>query len=315
MSENFKHISVLAEESIRLLEIKPNGIYVDGTLGGGGHSELICERLSAEGRLIGIDRDETALRAAGERLARFGETVKTVHANYADIKGVLKNFDIDKIDGAVLDLGVSSPQLDTAERGFSYNMDARLDMRMDRGQALSAYEVVNEYSEEELSRIIFEYGEERCARKIARRIAEARAKRKIETTTELSELIKSAFPAKMRFADKHPAKRTFQAIRIEVNRELELLEGALRDFAEALKPGGILAVITFHSLEDRIVKRTFADLASGCTCPKEFPICVCGRKPKAEILTRKPIVSGEEELEANMRAHSAKLRAVKRLAD
>ncbi len=315
MSENFKHISVLAEESIRLLEIKPNGIYVDGTLGGGGHSELICEKLSPEGMLVGIDRDETALRAAGARLARFGETVKTVHANYADIKSVLNKFDIAEIDGAVLDLGVSSPQLDTAERGFSYNMEARLDMRMDRGQELSAYEVVNEYSEEELSRIIFEYGEERCARKIARRIAEAREKKKIETTTELSELIKSAFPAKMRFADKHPAKRTFQAIRIEVNRELELLEGALRDFAEALKPGGVLAVITFHSLEDRIVKRTFADLASGCTCPKEFPICVCGRKPKVEILTKKPIVSGAEELEANMRAHSAKLRALRRLAD
>lgn len=315
MKEEFKHISVLASESVKLLEVKPSGIYVDGTLGGGGHSELICRELGDGGCLIGTDRDETAIRAAGERLAVFGDKVKIVHANYADIKTVLKELNIDNIDGAVLDLGVSSPQLDTAERGFSYNMEARLDMRMDRGQALSAYEVVNEYPEEELSRIIFEYGEERNARKIARRIAETREKKKIETTTELSELIKSVFPAKQRFADKHPAKRTFQAIRIEVNKELELLEGAIRDFAEILKPGGVLAIITFHSLEDRIVKRTFAELASGCVCPKEFPVCVCGHKPKAEILTRKPIVSGDEELEHNMRAHSAKLRAIRKLGE
>ena len=313
MSIEFKHISVLLDESIKLLDVKPNGIYVDGTLGGGGHSELICSKLGDGGRLIGIDRDETALRAAGERLARFGDSVSIVHSNYADIKNVLKQLNIEGIDGAVLDLGVSSPQLDDAERGFSYNAEARLDMRMDRGQALSAYEVVNDYSEEELSRIIFEYGEERHARRIARQIAKVRKQRKIETTTELSELIKSVIPAKERFADKHPAKRTFQAIRIEVNNELGLLEGAVRDFTEVLKPGGVLAVITFHSLEDRIVKRTFSDLASDCICPKEFPICVCGRKPQVKILTKKPITSGEEELERNMRAHSAKLRAGKKL--
>ena len=313
MSIEFKHISVLLDESIKLLDVKPNGIYVDGTLGGGGHSELICSKLGDGGRLIGIDRDETALRAAGERLARFGDSVSIVHSNYADIKNVLKQLNIEGIDGAVLDLGVSSPQLDDAERGFSYNAEARLDMRMDRGQALSAYEVVNDYSEEELSRIIFEYGEERHARRIARQIAKVRKRRKIETTTGLSELIKSVIPAKERFADKHPAKRTFQAIRIEVNNELDIIAPTLRALIGAMKSGGVLAVLTFHSLEDRAVKKTFAELAQGCTCPPSFPVCICGNKPKIEILTRKPVLPSAEELAENNRSHSAKLRAARKI--
>lgn len=313
MSEEFKHISVLLEESVEMLDVKPNGIYADGTLGGGGHSELICSKLGDDGVLLGIDRDTTAIAAATERLAEYGGKVKTVHDNFANIKRILKEQEIDGLDGAILDLGVSSPQLDKAERGFSYNADARIDMRMNRDDALSAYEVVNEYSEEELARIIFKYGEERFARQIAREIVRAREGKNIETTFELSELIKRAYPAKARFADKHPAKRTFQAIRIEVNRELELLEGAIRDFVEVLKPGGVLAIISFHSLEDRIVKQTFASLAEGCVCPKDFPICVCGKKPLVKILNRKPVVSGTVELERNMRAHSAKLRAVKKI--
>lgn len=313
MSEEFKHISVLLNESVELLNVKENGIYADGTLGGGGHSELICQKLGEDGVLLGIDRDTSAIAAASERLSRFGARVRTVHDNFVNIKRILKDNGIEGLDGAILDLGVSSPQLDRAERGFSYNADARLDMRMNRDDALSAYEVVNEYSESELSRIIFKYGEERFARQIAREIVKARETGKIETTLELSELIKRAYPKSARFADKHPAKRTFQAIRIEVNRELEPLEGAIRDFVEVLKPGGVLAVITFHSLEDRIVKQTFSGLAEGCVCPKDFPICVCGRKPSVKILSKKPIVSGSEELERNMRAHSAKLRAVKKL--
>ncbi len=313
MSIEFKHISVLLEESVDLLEVKSDGIYADGTLGGGGHSSLICSRLGNDGRLIGIDRDITAIKAAAERLKRFEKKVIIVHNNFADIKNILSNLGVEKIDGAILDLGVSSPQLDTADRGFSYNMDARLDMRMNRDDAVSAYEIVNNYSEAELTRIIFDYGEERFARQIARGIVSERENNSIETTFQLSEVIKGSIPAKARFADKHPAKRTFQAIRIEVNKELEILENAVRDFVEVLKPGGVLSVITFHSLEDRIVKQTFQSLAQGCTCPKDFPVCVCGNKPKVKILTRKPVVSGDAELEMNMRAHSAKLRAVKKI--
>lgn len=313
MSVEFKHISVLLEESVELLDVKPNGIYADGTLGGGGHSTLICSKLGADGRLIGIDRDKTAILAASERLCEFGDRVTIVHNNFSKIKEVLKNLGIDKIDGAILDLGVSSPQLDVAERGFSYNMDARLDMRMNREDTLSAYEVVNGYSETELAKIIFDYGEERFARQIARGIVTAREKGQIETTFQLSEVIKSSIPAKVRFADKHPAKRTFQAIRIEVNNELGILESAIEDFVEVLSPGGVLSVITFHSLEDRIVKQTFQRLAEGCTCPKSFPVCVCGNIPKVKVITRKPIISGSAELENNMRAHSAKLRAVKKI--
>ena len=313
MSIEFKHISVLLEESVDLLDIKPDGIYADGTLGGGGHSSLICSRLGEGGRLIGIDRDMTAIKAAGERLSEFGDRVTIVHNNFANIKEVLKELRIDKIDGAILDLGVSSPQLDTAERGFSYNMDAKLDMRMDRDDVLSAYEVVNEYSEADLAKIIFDYGEERFARQIAKGIVTARETKKIETTFQLTEIIKSSIPTKARFADKHPAKRTFQAIRIEVNNELGILENAIKDFVEVLKPDGVLSVITFHSLEDRIVKQTFQSLAEGCVCPKNFPVCVCGNQPKVKIVTRKPIVSGNAELNMNIRAHSAKLRAVKKI--
>lgn len=313
MSNGFRHISVLLEESVELLDVKSDGVYVDGTLGGGGHSALICSKLGEGGRLIGIDRDRTAIDAASERLREFGDKVTIVHNNYSNIKGVLNNFGIDKIDGAILDLGVSSPQLDTPERGFSYNMDARLDMRMNREEPLSAYEVVNEYSEAELAKIMFEYGEERFSRQIARGIVAAREKGKVETTFELSEIIKASIPAKARFADKHPAKRTFQAIRIEVNNELGILEKAIDDFVELLNPGGVLSIITFHSLEDRIVKQAFQRLASGCICPKNFPVCVCGKTPKVKNMTCKPIISSKAELENNMRAHSAKLRAIKKI--
>ncbi len=313
MSNGFNHISVLLEESVELLEVNPHGIYVDGTLGGGGHAELVCSKLAEDSTFVGIDRDMTAIRAAGDRLSKFGDKVKIVHSNFSQVKAVLQNLGIEKIDGAILDLGVSSPQLDVAERGFSYNMDARLDMRMNRDDELSAYEVVNEYSEKELSRIIFEYGEDRFARRIAAAISEARTEKPIETTFQLSDIIKSAIPAKMRFADKHPAKRTFQAIRIEVNNELGILEDTIRDFVDVLKPGGVLSIITFHSLEDRIVKQTFAELASGCECPKSFPVCVCGKKPLVKAVNKKPIVSGEDELRNNNRAHSAKLRAIKKL--
>jgi len=311
MSIEFRHISVLLEESVDLLEVKPDGIYADGTLGGGGHSSLICSKLSENGRLIGIDRDMTAIYAASKRLSQFGDRVTIVHNNFANIKQVLSGLDINAIDGAILDLGVSSPQLDTAERGFSYNMDSRLDMRMNREDSLSAYEVVNTYTEEQLSKIIFEYGEERFARQVAKRIAAAREKTPIETTFQLVDVIKSAIPAKLR--DKNPAIRTFQAIRIEVNKELEILETAIRDFVDVLKPGGVLSIITFHSLEDRIVKQTFQKLSEGCTCPKNFPVCVCGNKPVVKLINRKPIVSGSAELDMNIRAHSAKLRAVKKL--
>ena len=313
MSSGFHHISVLLEESVELLEVKPQGTYVDGTLGGGGHASLVCSKLKDGAIFVGIDRDMTAIQAASQRLEQFGDMVNIVHSNFADIKEVLKNLGIEKIDGAILDLGVSSPQLDTAERGFSYNMDARLDMRMNREDKLSAYEVVNEYSEAELAKIIFDYGEERFARQIARAIVAERQKAEIETTFQLCEIIKGAVPAKMRFADKHPAKRTFQAIRIEVNNELGILEQAIRDFVDVLNPGGVLSIITFHSLEDRVVKQTFAELASGCQCPKNFPICVCGKKPLVKAVNKKPIVSGEKELEFNNRAHSAKLRAVKKI--
>ncbi len=313
MSAEFNHISVLLEESVDFLDVKPQGIYVDGTLGGGGHASLVCSKLSKGATFVGIDRDMTAINAASKRLEQFGDIVNIFHSNFSEVKNVLKNLGIEKIDGAILDLGVSSPQLDTAERGFSYNMDARLDMRMNREDALSAFEVVNGYSESELAKIIFDYGEERFARQIARAIVTEREKGEIETTFELRDIIKSAVPAKMRFADKHPAKRTFQAIRIEVNNELGILKQAIEDFVDVLNPGGVLSIITFHSLEDRIVKQTFADLASGCQCPKDFPVCVCGKTPIVKIINKKPVISGEKELENNNRAHSAKLRAVKKI--
>ncbi len=313
MSTEFNHISVLLDESVDFLDVKPQGVYVDGTLGGGGHASLVCSKLSKGATFVGIDRDMTAINAASKRLEQFGDIVNIVHSNFSEIKTVLKNLGIQKIDGAILDLGVSSPQLDTAERGFSYNMDARLDMRMNRDDALSAFEVVNGYAESELAKIIFDYGEERFARQIARAIVTEREKSEIETTFQLRDIIKSAVPAKMRFADKHPAKRTFQAIRIEVNNELGILKQAVEDFVDVLNPGGVLSVITFHSLEDRIVKQTFAELASGCQCPKDFPVCVCGKSPIVKIINKKPVISGEKELENNNRAHSAKLRAVKKI--
>lgn len=310
---DFKHISVLLEESVEFLNVKPDGVYVDGTLGGGGHSELILKRLGENGQLIGIDRDMTAIRAASGRLNCFGEKFIPVHDNFKNVKKVLKNLNIEKIDGAILDLGVSSPQLDNGERGFSYNYDARLDMRMNKEDKLSAFEVVNTYPEERLKKIIYDYGEERFAGAIARKITETRNIKEIETTFELSDIIKSAMPAKERFKDKHPAKRTFQAIRIEVNGELELLKPAIRDFVDVLKPGGVLAVITFHSLEDRIVKLEFSDFAKGCECPKSFPVCVCGKEPVVRLVNKKPVVSGKKELDENYRAHSAKLRAVEKI--
>ncbi len=309
----FKHISVLLEDSIRLLDIKPDGVYADGTLGGGGHSSLICRALSKKGRLIGIDRDESALSAASGRLTGFECQKDFCHDNFFNIKRILERLEISSLDGAILDLGVSSPQLDIAERGFSYNMCARLDMRMNASAELDAYTVVNTYDEKRLADIIFSYGEEKFARKIARAICSRRAAKPIETTTELSEVIKSAFPAGARYADKHPAKRTFQAIRIEVNGELDGLSQAISDFAMSLSRGGRLAVITFHSLEDRIVKNTFAELAQGCTCPKEFPVCVCKNTPRVKLVNKKPIVADDRELEENNRAHSAKLRVIEKL--
>ena len=308
----FKHISVLLEESVAMLGVKSDGVYVDGTLGGGGHSELIIKQLET-GRLIGIDQDKDAIAAATERLKPYNERLTVVHRNFSEVKSILDELKIDKIDGAILDLGVSSHQLDEGERGFSYNTNARLDMRMNKEQSFSAYELVNTYSEEDLKRIIYAYGEERFAPHIARLIVSEREKKPIETTFELSDIIRRAMPKSQKYADKHPAKRTFQAIRIEVNRELEILEQALRDFVSVLKPGGVLAVITFHSLEDRIVKNVFGDLISGCVCPKSFPVCICNKKPGGKLVNKKPIVSGQDELEMNNRAHSAKLRGIIKL--
>ncbi len=309
----FEHISVLLEESINLLNINPDGVYADGTLGGGGHSSLICSKLSQNGQLIGIDRDKTALLAASARLEPFNCKKAFYHNNFFNIKDILGELGNTKLDGAILDLGVSSPQLDVAERGFSYNSCARLDMRMDQSAALDAYTVVNTYDEKHLADIIFKYGEERYARKIASAICKRRAVAPIETTTELSDIIKSAFPSSARYSDKHPAKRTFQAIRIEVNGELDGLSQAVVDFVNSLKKGGRLAIITFHSLEDRIVKNTFSDLARGCTCPKDFPICVCGNTPHIKLVTGKPVVATSEELDNNFRSHSAKLRVIEKL--
>lgn len=307
----FNHISVLLDESVLMLGVK-DGIYVDGTLGGGGHSELILKKMRG-GRLIGIDQDSDAISAASERLESYKDKFTAVHNNFSNIKEILRELNIEEIDGAILDLGVSSHQLDEGSRGFSYNKDARLDMRMNKEQAFSAYELINTYSESDLKRIIYAYGEERFAPAIARTIVAEREKKPIETTFQLSDIIKKAMPKEARQKDKHPAKRTFQAIRIEVNRELEILEGAIRDFVSVLKPGGVLSVITFHSLEDRIVKTVFNDLASGCICPKNFPVCVCNKKPIVKLYNKKPIVSGEEELRNNNRAHSAKLRGIIKL--
>ena len=306
MSE-FHHVSVLLDECIEGLNIKPDGIYVDGTLGGAGHSYHIAEKLTT-GRLIGIDRDPVALKAAGERLSLFADRVTLVHSNFCRMGQVLQELGISGVDGILLDLGVSSPQLDDGSRGFSYMTDAPLDMRMDNGDALSADTVVNTWSYEELKRILYDYGEERYAPAIAAAIVRKREVSPIRTTLELVDVIRSAMPPAALREKQHPAKRTFQAIRIAVNDELNSVSKAMDAAIPCLNPGGRLAVITFHSLEDRIVKNAMAAAAKGCICPPEFPVCVCGRKPQVTVLTRKPIVSGEEELERNPRARSAKLR-------
>ena len=308
----FVHKPVLFNQCMEILDIKKDGIYVDGTLGGGGHSYGICERLS-DGRLIGIDRDKEAIAAATKRLEPFLSKVSFANNNYSEIKTVLKNFEIPLVDGALLDLGVSSYQLDNPERGFGYMHDAPLDMRMSRDDIISARDIVNTYSEKQLTDIIRNYGEEKWAVRIAKFIVEKRTEKPIETTFELNDVIKAAVPKNARRDGPHPSKRTFQAIRIEVNHELDKLKGALLDFFDVLAPGGVLAVITFHSLEDRITKETFASLARGCTCPKEFPVCVCGNQPKGKLKNRKPVIADERELEENPRSRSAKLRAIIKL--
>ena len=309
----FNHVSVLLEEAVGQLQVRPDGIYVDGTLGGGGHAREVCRRLGPSGRLIGIDRDADALRAAGERLAEFSDRVRIVKNNYCNIREVLSELGIDRVDGILLDLGVSSHQLDQADRGFSYREDAPLDMRMDRGQTLDARTIVNEYPEEELFRIIKTYGEERFARSIARNICRARERAEIRTTFELVEIIRNSVPAKVRNSKGHPARRTFQAIRIECNRELEALRTALDNMVDLLADRGRLCIITFHSLEDRMVKQSFREKENPCTCPPDFPVCVCGRRPLGRVITRKPILPGIEETEGNARARSAKLRVFERI--
>ena len=316
MAENheieFSHYSVLLNECLDGLDIKPSGIYVDGTAGGAGHSSQIAKRLN-DGLLVAIDRDKTAVAVASERLSKYGDRAKVVRSNFYEVASVCEQLGIDGIDGLLLDLGVSSYQLDTPERGFSYMSDAPLDMRMDDRASVSAYDVVNTYDEERLKRILFEYGEERFSPAIAAAIVRERQKKPIESTLELSNIIKYAIPPKAREGGHHPAKRSFQAIRIEVNGELDVIEPAIRDAARLLKPGGRIAIITFHSLEDRIVKQTFASLATGCTCPKEFPVCVCNNKPVLKVITRKPILPSARELEENPRSRSAKLRIAEKL--
>ncbi|MBE6634293.1 MAG: 16S rRNA (cytosine(1402)-N(4))-methyltransferase RsmH [Ruminococcaceae bacterium] len=309
----FSHKSVLLDECMDGLNIRPQGIYVDGTAGGAGHSREIASRLTEGGKLIALDQDETAVQTATERLSVFGDRAVVVRSNFREVGSVCEMLGIEQIDGMLLDLGVSSYQLDTAERGFSYQADAPLDMRMDLRNPLSAYHVVNEYSEDRIKRILFEYGEERFSGRIASAILRAREQAPIKTTGELVRIVKSAIPSSARDGGHHPAKRTFQALRIEVNAELDVIEPAIRAAVSMLRPGGRVAIITFHSLEDRIVKQTFADLASGCTCPKDFPVCVCGKRPQVKVITRKPILPSKEELEENPRSRSAKLRVAEKL--
>ena len=311
----FEHKPVLLEEVIEGLAIRPDGVYVDGTLGGAGHSRVIASKLTEGGRLIGIDRDEEAIRAASENLKDMADRVTVVRGNYEDTGSILAELGIHGIDGMLLDLGVSSYQLDTAERGFSYREDAPLDMRMDRRDTLTAYDVVNSYSEQELFRIIRDYGEDRFAKNIAKHIAAERQKQPVATTFELARIIREAIPAKMREGGGHPAKKTFQAIRIEVNRELEILKNGIGSFIDLLNPGGRLAIISFHSLEDRIVKLAFRDAEDPCICPKDFPVCVCGRKSRGKTVTGKPVTAGQKELEENLRAHSAKLRVFEKTSE
>lgn len=305
-SRGFNHYSVLLEETIEQLHVRPTGIYVDGTLGGAGHAYEVCSRLTT-GRFYGFDQDDAAIAAAKERLAPFGERVTVLRDNYCNARTVLGELGVRGVDGILLDLGVSSYQLDTEERGFSYRYDAPLDMRMDRRQRLTAREIVNDYSESELFYMIRDYGEDKFAKNIAKHIVQARQDKPIETTFELNEIIKAAIPAKMR-QNGHPSKQTFQAIRIECNRELEVLKNSLEDFLELLNPGGRLCIITFHSLEDRLVKNAFKKAENPCTCPPEFPVCVCGKKPLGRSVTRKPILPSDRELEENNRSKSAKLR-------
>ena len=309
---DFKHVSVLLKETIDGLNINPDGIYVDGTLGGGGHAYEVCKHLSSKGRLIGIDQDSEALEAARERLSEFEDKVTMVRSNYCEIDTILKDLDIDKVDGIVLDLGVSSYQLDNLERGFSYKADAPLDMRMDTRQMITASDVVNNYSENELYRIIRDYGEDRFAKNIAKHIVMARKKKPLTTTGELSEIVKESIPMKFQAKGGHPAKKTFQAIRIEVNNELKVLKDSIDTMIEHLNLGGRICIITFHSLGDRIVKTKFRENENPCTCPPDFPVCVCGKVSKGKVITRKPIIPSEEEIVNNKRAKSSKLRIFER---
>ena len=303
----FSHYSVLLQETITNLNIKADGVYVDGTLGGGGHALEVVKRLSTGGSFFGIDQDDAALKAAEERLSAYRDSVTLVRSNYCSIREALAQYGVEKVDGIVLDLGVSSYQLDTEERGFSYRFDTKLDMRMDRRQTLTAQTIVNQYTEQELYRIIRDYGEEQFAKNIAKHIVRFREEKPIETTGELNEIIKASIPAKMR-QNGHPSKRTFQAVRIECNRELEVLRDSLDTMIEMLHPGGRLCIITFHSLEDRLVKAAFKRNENPCTCPPEFPVCICGKKPQGRVVTKKPIIPTEEELRENSRSKSAKLR-------
>jgi 16S rRNA (cytosine1402-N4)-methyltransferase len=304
----FVHKSVLLDETIEHLKINPDGIYVDGTLGGAGHASVVCSHLSERGRFIGIDQDEAAIAASTKRLEPYRDRVTIIRDNYCNMKERLKELGIDSVDGIVLDLGVSSYQLDTADRGFTYREDAPLDMRMDQRQSKTARDIVNGYSEQELYHMIRDYGEDSFAKNIAKHIVQQRAIKPIETTKELNEAIRAAIPAKVRKNGGHPSKKTFQAIRIELNQELEVLQNSLDDMIDCLKPGGRLCIITFHSLEDRIVKNNFRRNENPCTCPPNFPVCTCGKRSKGRVVTRKPIVPGEAELEENSRAKSSKLR-------
>ena len=308
----FKHKSVLLEETIEGLRVKPDGIYVDGTLGGAGHAREVCQRLTAKGRFIGIDQDQDAIVAASERLAAYGDRVTIIRSNYCYMANELKNLGIHQVDGILLDLGVSSYQLDNEERGFTYRADAPLDMRMDQRQSRTAADIINGYEEKELYRIIRDYGEDKFAKNIAKHIVAARQQKPVETTGELTEIIRRAIPMKIQAAGGHPAKRTFQAVRIELNRELDVLRESLDGMIDMLGDGGRICVITFHSLEDRIVKTIFRKNENPCTCPPDFPVCVCGKKSKGRVITRKPILPGEEELSENSRSKSAKLRIFER---
>jgi 16S rRNA (cytosine1402-N4)-methyltransferase len=309
----FNHTSVLLGETIEALNIKPDGVYMDGTLGGGGHAYEVCKRLGDKGRFYGIDQDEAAIKAAGERLKEFGDKVTIIRNNYCNAKEALREKSVESVDGIVLDLGVSSYQLDTVDRGFTYKYDTPLDMRMDQRQSLTARDIVNDYDEKSLYRIIKDYGEDQFAKNIAKHIVMRRQEKPIETTFELNEIIKAAIPAKMRATGGHPSKRTFQAIRIECNHELDVLKNSLEDMIGMLNPEGRLCIITFHSLEDRIVKNCFRKMENPCTCPPEFPVCVCGKVPLGKATPRKPILPSEEELAVNSRSKSAKLRVFERI--